>query len=218
MESGCAPRVLFPTSGACPPGMKRVSGSAASARGWTSWSRWIPDLGQDVACIEPGGYPPTTAKPMPRSKFPRGHHGYRRAPDRHLQPRIHRPRQRQLFKNIVYVGALSALLMDVKILEQPSASNSSQGEADRRQRACPASWTRLLMNLGAPSPAPAAHECRGDALHRRQLGRGAQPFAGRHRLRLVSHHPVLVARGRVHRPLPPAAGDPESEKGRDRSG
>ena len=52
-------------------------------------------------------------------EVPRRHHRHRRAADRDLQREYTDPRQRQLFKNIIYVGALSALLdMDVKVVEQ----------------------------------------------------------------------------------------------------
>src|SRR5690606_18729594 len=65
---------------------------------------------KDVASIEPGGYLfYDSTKPMPVSKF---------RPDIHvigmpLTAICNRsytdPRQRQLFKNIIYVGAISAL-------------------------------------------------------------------------------------------------------------
>ena len=47
------------------------------------------------------------------------------------------PRQRQLFKNIIYVGALSALLdMDIEVIEQLIEEQfKSQGKADR-SRTC----------------------------------------------------------------------------------
>ena len=43
-------------------------------------------------------------------EVPRRHHGHRHAADRDRQRDYTDPRQRQLFKNIIYVGALSALL------------------------------------------------------------------------------------------------------------
>ena len=43
-------------------------------------------------------------------EVPRRHHRHRHAADRDLQPPYTDPRQRQLFKNIIYVGALAALL------------------------------------------------------------------------------------------------------------
>ncbi len=55
------------------------------------------------------------------------------------------PRQRQLFKNIIYVGALSALLdMDVKVIETLIGEQyKSQGKADRAQHPRAASRPRL---------------------------------------------------------------------------
>src|SRR6202047_4701216 len=101
----------------------RVSGSGhLGARGGTdlmvamnpqTWDR-------DVACIEPGGYLfYDCTKPMPRSRF-REDITVIGVPLTAICNREYTdPRQRQLFKNIIYVGALSALLeMDVKVLEQ----------------------------------------------------------------------------------------------------
>ena len=75
---------------------------------------------QDIASIEPGGYLfYDSTKPMPASKFRRdivviG------MPLTELTNREYTDaRQRQLFKNIIYVGALSALLdMDVAVIEK----------------------------------------------------------------------------------------------------
>src|ERR1700726_2321025 len=75
---------------------------------------------KDVASIEPGGYLLyDSTKPMPASKF-RDDITVIGVPLTEISNKEYTdPRQRQLFKNIVYVGALSALLdMDVKILEQ----------------------------------------------------------------------------------------------------
>jgi 2-oxoglutarate/2-oxoacid ferredoxin oxidoreductase subunit alpha len=75
---------------------------------------------QDIASIEPGGYLfYDSTKPLPASKFRRdivliG------MPLTELTNREYTDaRQRQLFKNIIYVGALSALLnMDVDVIEK----------------------------------------------------------------------------------------------------
>ena len=75
---------------------------------------------QDIASIEPGGYLfYDSTKPLPASKFRRdivviG------MPLTELTNREYTDaRQRQLFKNIIYVGALSALLdMDVAVIEK----------------------------------------------------------------------------------------------------
>jgi len=51
-------------------------------------------------------------------EIPRRRQCHRHAADRHLQPDYSDPRQRQLFKNIIYVGALASLLdIDIKVIE-----------------------------------------------------------------------------------------------------
>ena len=75
---------------------------------------------KDVASIEPGGYLfYDSTKPMPASKF-RDDITVSGTPITAIANREYTdPRQRQLFKNIIYLGALSALLdMDVKAIEQ----------------------------------------------------------------------------------------------------
>src|ERR1700726_449937 len=75
---------------------------------------------KDVAGIEPGGYLLyDSTKPMPKTKF-RDDITVIGVPLTAICNREYsEPRQRQLFKNIIYVGALSALLdMDVKVLQQ----------------------------------------------------------------------------------------------------
>src|ERR1700704_2950999 len=75
---------------------------------------------KDVAGIEAGGYLfYDSTKPMPKSKF-REDITVIGVPLTAICNREYTdPRQRQLFKNIIYVGALSALLdMDVKAIEQ----------------------------------------------------------------------------------------------------
>jgi 2-oxoglutarate ferredoxin oxidoreductase subunit alpha len=75
---------------------------------------------KDVASIEPGGYMfYDSTKPMPRSKF-RDDITVIGIPLTAICNREYSdPRQRQLFKNIIYVGALTALLdMDLKEVER----------------------------------------------------------------------------------------------------
>jgi 2-oxoglutarate ferredoxin oxidoreductase subunit alpha len=75
---------------------------------------------KDVASIEPGGYLfYDSTKPMPASKF-RDDITVIGVPLTAITNREYQDtRQRQLFKNIIYVGALSALLdMDVKEIEK----------------------------------------------------------------------------------------------------
>ncbi len=75
---------------------------------------------QDIAEIEPGGYLfYDSTKPMPASRF-RDDINVIGAPLTEICNRTYTDtRQRQLFKNIIYLGALSALLdMDVAAIEQ----------------------------------------------------------------------------------------------------
>jgi 2-oxoglutarate ferredoxin oxidoreductase subunit alpha len=73
----------------------------------------------DVAEIEPGGYLfYDNSKPLPRSKFRDDIHVIGVPLTEICNATYSDPRQRQLFKNIMYVGALSALLdMDVPTIE-----------------------------------------------------------------------------------------------------
>src|SRR6202790_3340442 len=75
---------------------------------------------QDIAEIEPGGYLLyDSTKPMPASRF-RGDINVIGAPLTEICNRTYdEARQRQLFKNIIYLGVLSALLdMDIPAIEQ----------------------------------------------------------------------------------------------------
>src|SRR6202167_958003 len=75
---------------------------------------------KDVASIEPGGYLLyDSTKPMPKSKF-RDDISVIGVPLTAITNSTYTdPRQRQLFKNIIYLGSLCALLdMDPKLVEQ----------------------------------------------------------------------------------------------------
>jgi 2-oxoglutarate ferredoxin oxidoreductase subunit alpha len=75
---------------------------------------------KDVASIEPGGYLfYDSTKPMPESKFRKDINVIGVPLTEMCNREYSDPRQRQLFKNIIYVGALSALLdMDVGEIEK----------------------------------------------------------------------------------------------------
>ena len=120
-----APRNIFPSNIQGLPTWYEVRISEAGhlgARGGTdlmvamnpqTWDK-------DVAGIEPGGYLLyDSTKPMPKSKF-RDDITVIGVPLTAICNREYTdPRQRQLFKNIIYVGALSALLdMDVAEIEK----------------------------------------------------------------------------------------------------
>src|SRR3974390_2518940 len=75
---------------------------------------------QDIASIEPGGYLfYDSTKPIPATKF-REDITVIGVPLTEICNRQYsEPRQRQLFKNIIYLGALSALLdMEVSVIEK----------------------------------------------------------------------------------------------------
>jgi 2-oxoglutarate ferredoxin oxidoreductase subunit alpha len=120
-----APRNIFPSNIQGLPTWYEVRVSEAGhlgARGGTdlmvamnpqTWDK-------DVASIEPGGYLfYDSTKPMPMTKF-RDDIGVIGVPLTAIcNSQYTDPRQRQLFKNIIYVGVLTALLdMDVPIVEK----------------------------------------------------------------------------------------------------
>src|SRR2546426_7690091 len=73
---------------------------------------------QDLAEIEPGGYLfYDSTKPLPPSKFRDDVHVIGMPLTEICSATYADPRQRQLFKNIIYVGALAALLgIDTKVV------------------------------------------------------------------------------------------------------
>ena len=75
---------------------------------------------KDVAEIEPGGYLfYDSSKPLPKSKFREDVHVIGMPLTEICNRTYSDPRERQLFKNIIYVGALSALLgMDLAEVEK----------------------------------------------------------------------------------------------------
>ena len=101
---------------------------------------------KDVASIEPGGYLfYDSTKPMPSSKF-RDDITVIGVPLTAITNSTYTdPRQRQLFKNIIYLGALSALLdMDPKVIEAADRrAVQGQGKAAVLQRPRAASRPRL---------------------------------------------------------------------------
>src|SRR5438128_7216137 len=120
----CAPRNIFPSNIQGLPTWYEVRISEAGhlgARGGTdlmvamnpqTWDK-------DVASIEPGGYLLyDSTKPLPPSRFRDDIHVIGVPLTAICNREYTDPRQRQLFKNIIYVGALSALLgMDVSAIE-----------------------------------------------------------------------------------------------------
>src|SRR3954471_11707292 len=121
----CGPRNIFPSNIQGLPTWYEVRISEAGhlgARGGTDLMVAMnpQTFDKDIASIEPGGYLfYDSTKPLPPSKF-RPDITVIGVPLTAICNREYSdPRQRQLFKNIVYVGALTALLdMDVKVVEQ----------------------------------------------------------------------------------------------------
>ena len=157
---------------------------------------------KDVAEIEPGGYLfYDSTKPLPRVDVPRRHHGARHAADRDLQRATTRDaRQRQLFKNIIYVGALSALLdIDADEIERLIGEQYKGKEgAARRQPQGAARWaatTRSRTSTARSARASSAATRVGDRIF--IDGNSAAALGARLRrrdgLRLVPDHAVVVA-------------------------
>jgi 2-oxoglutarate ferredoxin oxidoreductase subunit alpha len=97
---------------------------------------------RDVAEIEPGGYLfYDSTRPMPKSKF-RDDITVIGCPLTEITNAAYSdPRQRQLFKNIVYLGALSALLdMDVEAVQQSIAA-----QFKGKEKLVPANYAALEM-------------------------------------------------------------------------
>ena len=120
-----APRNIFPSNIQGLPTWYEVRISEAGhlgARGGTDLMVAMnpQTFDRDIAGIEPGGYLfYDSTKPMPASKF-RDDITVIGVPLTAICNREYTdPRQRQLFKNIIYIGVLTALLdMDVKVVEQ----------------------------------------------------------------------------------------------------
>src|SRR6186713_972679 len=120
-----APRNIFPSNIQGLPTWYEVRVSEAGhmgARGGTDLMVAMnpQTFYRDIAGIEPGGYLfYDSTKPLPPSKF-RDDITVVGVPLTAICNREYTdPRQRQLFKNIIYIGALTALLdMDVKTVEQ----------------------------------------------------------------------------------------------------
>ena len=169
--------------------------------------------GEDVKEIEPGGYLfYDSTKPMPSSMF-REDINIVGVPLTAITNATYTDaRQRQLFKNIIYVGALSVLLdideneikrlfgeqfkgkeklldSNVKALNLGRDWIKQHGDPDAREA------------QGAPR-----RQCRRPHLRRRQQRRRpGRRLWRRHGVRLVSHHALLVARRGLPGPLQAAA-------------
>ena len=173
---------------------------------------------KDVAGIEPGGYLfYDSTKPMPASKF-RDDIVVLGVPLTAICNREYTdPRQRQLFKNIIYLGALVGAARHRARRDRGAVLRAvqGQGKADRRQQARAPSRPRLGdAQHGAASrhrsclraAGPARRRGRRSHLYRRQFGRRARRRLWRRDgVRLVPADAVLVAGRRFHELLRQAA-------------
>ena len=120
-----SPRNIFPSN---IQGMPTWYEMRISERGWLGRRGGIDMMvamnpqtwDADVAEIEPGGYLfYDSTRPMPASKFREDIHVVGVPLTDICNSQYSVPRERQLFKNIIYVGALSALLgVDASVFEQ----------------------------------------------------------------------------------------------------
>ena len=168
---------------------------------------------QDIASIVPGGYLfYDNTKPMPPSRF-RDDIVIIGVPLTEITNKAYtESRQRQLFKNIVYLGALSALLqMDVaeieKLLGEQFRGRDKLVAANVQALHMGRDWA--LAEPGVPDRADiAARQYGGRShLHRRQRRRRAgRGLWRRHGLRVVSDHAVILAGRSVHALLQSVSG------------
>ena len=109
---------------------------------------------KDVASIEPGGYLLyDSTKPLPPSRFRDDIHVIGVPLTAICNREYTDPRQRQLFKNIIYVGALSALLdMDVPAIEKLVSEQFKGKEKlfDANKHALHLGRDWALLNLECP--------------------------------------------------------------------
>ncbi len=174
---------------------------------------------EDIAEIEPGGYLLyDSTKPMPASRF-RDDINVIGAPLTEICNRTYSDaRQRQLFKNIIYLGVLSALLdMDVPAIEALIGEQFRGKDAlikpNLHALHLGRDWAtgELDCPLGAAARNP--RQGRRPDLYQRQRRGGARRGLWRcDGMRLVSDHPVLVARRSLRGALLSAAPRPGNEK------
>ncbi len=157
----CAPRNIFPSNIQGLPTWYEVRVSEAGhlgARGGTDFMVAMnpQTFDKDIAGIEPGGYLfYNSTKPMPASKF-RQDITVVGIPLTAICNREYTdPRQRQLFKNIIYVGALTALLdMDVQVVEKLIGEQYKGKEKliEPNLKALHIGRDYALLNLSCPLP------------------------------------------------------------------
>ena len=162
-------------------------------------------------------------QPLPRVEVPRSDIiVHRHAAHRDLQRDVQDPRQRQLFKNIIYVGALAGAARHRPGRDREAASASST----RARRSCSSAnvkaldlgrdYARANLPCRSASRSSAARPGRRPHLRRRQQRRGAGlRLWRRDGLRLVSDHAVVVG-GRGLRQATAASCRVDAETGSQR--
>ncbi len=160
---------------------------------------------QDVAEIEPGGYLfYDSTKPLPTSAFRDDMHVIGMPLTAICNATYEDPRQRQLFKNIMYIGALSVLLdIDATVIEKLFAEQYRGKERllESNVRALHAGREFARDHLDPIGLRVRCSKRRRRAhLHRRQQRRGARlRVRRRDGVRVVSDHAVVVAAPRRSR-------------------
>ena len=166
---------------------------------------------KDLEEIEPGGYLLyDSSKPMPASRFRSDIHVLGVPLTDLCATRYTDPRERQLLKNIVYVGVLAAMLGVEPEVIATLLGEQYKGKAKLLQPNLDAFMMGLHHGreyfddaLGLQDRAP--RRGRKEDLHRRQRRRGARlRLRRRDGLRLVSDHAELVARRGASRSTAPS--------------
>ena len=176
---------------------------------------------QDIAEIEPGGYLLyDSTRPMPASRF-RDDINVIGAPLTEICNRTYDDaRQRQLFKNIIYLGVLSALLdMDVPAIEKLIGEQFRGKDAlikpNLHALHLGRDWAKEALDCPIGLQARKPRQGRRPHLHQRQRRGGARRGLWRRdSVRLVPDHPVLVARRGVRGALLSAAPRPGDKEKR----
>jgi 2-oxoglutarate ferredoxin oxidoreductase subunit alpha len=171
---------------------------------------------EDVLEIEPGGYLfYDSTKPLPPSKFREDVTVIAMPLMAICNQTYSDPRQRQLFKNIIYLGALASLLaIEAEVIEALLAEQykGKQPLQESNRKAFRLGFDYAAANLqpiGLKIERPDKVR-RPDLRRRQQRGRVGRRLRRSDGLRVVSDHAVVVARGIVCealREVPRRSGD-----------
>ena len=164
---------------------------------------------KDVAEVDPGGYLfYDSTRPMPPSRFRDDVTPLGIPLTAICNAEYTDARQRQLFKNIIYLGALSALL-DIdpaeidKLFGEQYKGKEALLESNRKAFRMGRDYALGELRVPAADPRGAQRRRRRPHLHRRQQrGRARQRLRRRDGGGVVSDHAVVVARRSVPEVLP----------------